>query len=161
MTKCLLAKIPTGPFVAVISVVEDTTFLSIPSQFSSWQKSPIGLLAILPTISTFPAYCLHQPTLCPQLLSLLFNVKLLSFWALTLAWMCMPRAPGRGVGFQISGPKGGFPFQNVWLINMSPGWKPIPWKTGGLFSNPPLLPSYTAKGKECQSTASRDIACQE
>lgn len=74
-------------------------------------------------------------------------------------WMCTPRAPRRGVGFQLSGPKGGFPFQNLWLINMSPGWKLIPWKTGGMFSNPAtavcaihFFPhTHTLEGKECQS----------
>ncbi len=128
-------KIPRGPFVAAASVFEDLFF--IPSQFSGWQKSPLALLAMLHAISTFPVFCLHQPTLCPQLLSLLFYEKLLSLWTPTLARMCTPRAPRRGVGFQLSGPKGGFLFQNVWLVNMSPGWKPIPWKTGGMFSNPP------------------------
>lgn len=81
----------------------------------------------------FPSIVSTSPTLCPQLLSLLFYVKFLSLWTLTPAWMCSPRAPRHGVGFQLSGPKGGFPFQNVWLVNVSPGWKPIPWKTGGMF----------------------------
>lgn len=60
----------------------------------------VAPLAMLPSISTFPVYCLHQPTLCPQLLSLLFYVKLLSFWTPTLARTCTPRAPRCGVGFQ-------------------------------------------------------------
>lgn len=122
---------------------------------------------LLPTILPYQFIVSVSP---PSALScwLLFCVKLLSFWTLMPAWMCTPRGPRHGVGFQISGPKGGFPFQNVWLINMSPGWKLIPWKTGGLFSNPPhkcvcelFLPSCALDGKECRSSGSRGIVCLE
>lgn len=42
-------------------------------------------------------------------------------------------APHGRIGFQLSGPRGGFPFRNVSPVNMSPGWKVIPWKTGRMF----------------------------
>lgn len=35
----------------------------------------------------------------------------------------------------ISASKGGFPFQNFWQVNMSPGWKTIQLSPGRLFSN--------------------------
>lgn len=57
-----------------------------------------------------------------------------------------PRVHSQGL---ISASMEGFPFQNVWLVNMSPGWKTIQLSTGRLFSNccwsvcDPYLPTNT------------------
>lgn len=69
------------------------------------------------------------------------------------------------IGFQFSGPRGGFPFKNVSLVNMSPGWKVIPWKTGRTFflktccwslsprSPTPTTHTHTVEGEACRSSA--------
>lgn len=110
-------------FSSHLSFLSDRRILS-----ASWLCSPL--------FQPFQSIVSISPPSALSYTLLLFYVKPLSFWTLTLAWMCAPRAPRRGVGFQLSGLEGGFPFQNVWLVNMSPGWKPISWKTGGMFSNP-------------------------
>ncbi len=56
--------VPLSDFVAV--------FCFKPSQFSGWQtEDSCRLLTLRPTISSFPFYCLHQPSPCPQPLSVL------------------------------------------------------------------------------------------
>lgn len=94
-------------FVTSVSAFHNTSFFHPFSVFWLTEESFLASWLCSPPISTFPVYCLHQPTLCPQLLSLLFYVKLLSFWTLMLdlnvyaegpstrSWIPTFRAEGR------------------------------------------------------------------
>lgn len=117
---------------------EAPMLLFIPAQVSAEQNRPTDLRAALPTISAFPdsivsprAHLLPSATV-----SCYYMRSRLSFWTAVLTWVrrACSRASQRTIGFQFSGPRGGFPFKNVSPVNMSPGWKVIPWKTGRMFS---------------------------
>lgn len=75
---------------------------------------------------------LPEHTFCPQLLSLV----ILCGVACHSGRRRWTEKRSLGVGFQFSGPRGGFPFKNVSPVNMSPGWKAILWKTGRMFLKP-------------------------
>lgn len=64
-------------------------------------------------------------------------MELLSFWTPALTWKVHrwgPPGTELGSNFQDRGED--FLLKNVWLVNMSPGWKVILWKTGTMFFKP-------------------------
>lgn len=117
---------------------EAPRLLFIPSQVSGWQNSLAGLLAVLPTILTFPHSIVSaSPPLALSYCLCYFYVELLSFWTPALTWKVHrwgPPGAELGSSFQDQGED--FLLKNVWLVNMSPGWKVILWKTGRMFFKP-------------------------
>lgn len=117
---------------------EAPRLLFIPSQVSGWQNSLIGLLVVLPTILTFPSpLSLRAHLFALSYCLCYFYVEVLSFWTLVLTWKvhCWG-PPDTELGSNFQGRGEDFLLKNVWLVNMSPDWKVIPWKTGRMFFKP-------------------------